>query len=110
MKNASLMMAMFLLILTSSCAHSDALKDYRVNANNYVDQTISFTAKVIDYGSPDVEILQDYGVGTYYYKFADQEGYFVNVISKNRKFEMNNIYSVSGKYIKTSAGNYYLIE
>ena len=55
-------------------------------------------------------MTQDIGVNVVYWKFVDDEGYFVNVISPNRRFELNKFYNVTGKYVKTKANNYYLVE
>ena len=92
------------------CTSATSLKEYGLNSSAYVGNNITINNKVGNYGSPDVEILQKYGTNTNYYKFIDDEGYYVNVITKVRTFEMGKEYSVSGTFIKTSYGNYYLIE
>ncbi len=103
------------LIFVSGCSSfnlekGDSLKDFRLNADTYLDETISFKATVVTYGLPDIYMTQDFGVNVVYWKFVDDEGYFVNVISPNRRFELNKFYNVTGKYVKTKANNYYLVE
>ncbi|MFH1181617.1 MAG: hypothetical protein V1702_01540 [Candidatus Woesearchaeota archaeon] len=100
-----------LLLVGCSQLTTTSLKEYRLNPDKYVNTTITINNKMIGTGSPDGDMQREfYGWDTFFSRFVDDEGYFVNVISTVRSFEQDKIYEVTGNFTKTSYGNYYLIE
>lgn len=104
-----IIIAILLFVVGCSTISSTSLKEYRVNADSYVGKNITINNRVGEVGSPAVEIIMKYKVSDLY-RFVDDAGYFVNAVSTVRVFEKGKFYTVTGVFIKTSYGEYYLIE
>ena len=107
---ALMIIAILLFVVGCSTISSSSLKEYRVNADSYVGKKITISDRVSLIGYSLGDISANYGTFMYGYKFVDDEGYFVDVMSNSRAFEKDKFYTVTGTFIKASSGNYYLIE
>lgn len=118
MKKLLFVLFVICVILLNSCVEptldgtkeKNDISDITRNPEQYVGKIVTIEGKMIDQGSPDIYIIREYGVNTYFNTFVDDNGYFVNVITDKRYFEKGNTYTVVGKFIKTDGGNFYLLE